>query len=96
MLSCPPLCKKLARTRRSFDFIFADMRPGKFELLEETLALLAPGGLYIVDDLLFLTSWEEQHPLLVQHLVARLEQRPDLRITKLNWSTGLIVATKIG
>ena len=71
------------------------MQPGKFEQLEDALALLAPGGFYIIDDLLFLTSWEEQHPLLVQRLVSTLEQRSDLRITKFNWSTGLIVATKV-
>lgn len=81
---------------RAFDFIFADMRPGKFELLNETLSLLAPGGFYIVDDLLFLTSWDEKHPVIVQRLVSTLEQRPHLRLTKFNWSTGLIVATKVG
>ena len=78
----------------SFDFIFADMHPGKFRLLDETLRLLKPGGLYIIDDLLLQTSWEEAHAVRVYRLVSTLEQRADLHITKFNWSTGIIVAAK--
>lgn len=36
----------------SFDLIFADAIPGKYEHLDETLALLRRGGLYVVDDML--------------------------------------------
>ena len=78
-----------------FDLIFADMQPGKFRRLDETLRLLKPGGLYVVDDLLFLTSWEEAHVTRVYKLLATLEARDDLRITKLNWSTGLLIAAKV-
>ena len=53
---------------KSFDFIFADMQPGKFQHLDETLALLAPGGLYVIDDLLMLSSWEEAHVTSVYRL----------------------------
>jgi predicted O-methyltransferase YrrM len=81
---------------KTFDFIFADMRPGKFEYLDETLELLAPGGLYIIDDLLMLSSWAESHVSSVYRLISTLEQRKDLRITKLNWSVGLIIAAKVG
>jgi predicted O-methyltransferase YrrM len=80
----------------TFDLIFADMTPGKFSHLDETLALLKPGGLYVIDDLLFLTAWEEAHVRRVYQLVKALEARQDLRITKLNWSTGLLIATKTG
>jgi predicted O-methyltransferase YrrM len=81
---------------RTFDFIFADMSPGKFEYLDETLKLLAPGGLYVIDDLLMLSSWEETHVSKVYHLISTLEQKENLRITKLNWSVGLIIAAKVG
>ena len=81
---------------KTFDFIFADMQPGKFEYLDETLELLAPGGLYVIDDLLMLSSWGETHVSKVYHLISTLEQREDLRITKLNWSVGLIIAAKVG
>ncbi len=80
----------------AFDLIFADMPPGKFQYLDETLQLLKPGGLYIIDDMLLLTSWEEAHVSRVYRLISTLEHREDLRITKLNWSTGIIIAAKMG
>lgn len=39
-------------------------------------------------------TWPEGHAAKVPALVAALEQRKDLVLTKLDWSTGLIVATK--
>ena len=87
----------IASTReqgRTFDFIFADMQPGKFEYLDEVLELLRIGGIYIVDDLLPLPSWGELHAPRVVNFITSLEQRQDLYITKLNWSTGLLMAVK--
>jgi predicted O-methyltransferase YrrM len=78
-----------------FDFIFADTWPGKYEHLDLALGLLDPGGLYVVDDMLPQPSWPDDHPPKVSRLIAVLEQRPDLRLTRLDWSTGLIVATRI-
>lgn len=80
----------------TFDFIFADMQPGKYQHLDEALALLAPGGLYVVDDLLMLSSWDEAHVMRVYRLISALERRQDLRVTKLNWSVGLIIAARVG
>jgi predicted O-methyltransferase YrrM len=77
-----------------FDFIFADTWPGKFYVLEETLDLLKSGGLYIIDDLLPIPSWPEEHLRKVENCIGYLDSREDLLITKLNWSTGLIIATK--
>ena len=71
------------------------MPPGKYQYLEETLQLLKPGGLYVVDDMLLQTSWNEEHVGRVYRLIAALEQRKDVRITKLNWSSGIILAAKI-
>ena len=34
-----------------FDLIYADAWPGKFSHLDETLSLLRPGGMYVIDDL---------------------------------------------
>jgi len=44
-----------------FDLIFADTWPGKYRLLKETITLLAPGGLYLVDDMSPQTNWPEGH-----------------------------------
>lgn len=77
-----------------FDLIFADAWPGKFSVLDETLAMLKPGGFYLIDDLLPQPNWPEGHQENVDKLVAYLEQRQDIHMTKMNWSTGLILATK--
>jgi predicted O-methyltransferase YrrM len=84
----------LRRAGKTFDLVFADTWPGKFYLLDEALGLLAGGGLYIIDDLLPQANWPEGHGEKVADLISRLYQRPDLRITALEWSTGLIIATK--
>lgn len=79
---------------KTFDLIFADMPPGKYQLLEETLRLLKIGGLYVIDDMLLQTSWDEEHVSKVYRLIAALERRKDMHITKLNWSSGIILAVK--
>lgn len=78
-----------------FDFIFADAMPGKYDLLDETIDLLKPGGLYIIDDMLPQPNWPQGHDAKAASLIEMLEQRNDLTLTKLNWSTGIIITTKI-
>jgi predicted O-methyltransferase YrrM len=80
--------------QRAFDLIFADTFPGKFEALAETLALLKKGGLYVIDDLNPQPGWAADHLPHVERLLSFLESKEDLFITKLNWSVGLLVATK--
>ena len=80
--------------QRAFDLIFADAPPGKFEALEETLALLKKGGLYVIDDLNPQPDWMADHLPKVERLLSVLEGRDDLSITKLNWSVGVLVAVK--
>jgi len=84
----------LQNCEAKFDLIFADAWPGKFELLEETLELLKSGGYYIIDDLNPQENWPEGHHKKVKKLLETLESRVDLVLTKMNWSTGLILATK--
>ncbi len=79
-----------------FDFIFADTWAGKYLRFNETLALLNPGGLYIVDDLLPQPNWPEGHQAKVDALLTQLGSRTDLLLTRLAWSTGVVVATKKG
>ncbi len=86
--------QSLLTQQQSFDLIFADTWPGKFWLLNETLSLLRRGGLYVIDDLLPQPNWPEGHAAKVTQLIATLDERADLHVTKLNWSTGLVLATK--
>jgi predicted O-methyltransferase YrrM len=79
---------------RQFDLIFADTWPGKYDHLEDALALLAPGGMYVVDDLLPQPNWTEGHAAKIPRLLEALQERADLHVTRLAWSTGLAVATK--
>ena len=78
-----------------FDLIFADAMPGKYELFEETIGLVKEGGFYIIDDMLPQPNWPEGHPEKVEGFITELQRRNDILLTKLNWSTGIIIVTKI-
>src|SRR5215467_2253583 len=78
-----------------FDLIFADSWPGKYTHLDEALRLLKRGGLYVIDDMLPQPNWPDGHAQRVDELISILENRKDLLMTKLNWSTGVIIGTKI-
>lgn len=79
---------------KKFDFIFADTWKGKFLLLDETLELLNKGALYIIDDMLPQPNWPDGHSEKVDRLIAYLESRQDLHVTKQSWSTGIIIVVK--
>ncbi len=48
-----------------------------------------------INDMLPQSNWPEGHNLKADHLIATLEQRRDLRIVKISWASGIILATKI-
>jgi predicted O-methyltransferase YrrM len=78
-----------------FDLIFADSWPGKYTHLDEALRSLKRGGLYVVDDMLPQPNWPDGHAQRVDELISILENRKDLVITGLDWSTGVIIGAKI-
>jgi len=78
-----------------FDFIFADAMPGKYDLFDEAIGLLKKGGLYIIDDMLPQPNWPLGHDKKAADFINMLEERTDLLLTKLNWSTGIIIVSKI-
>ncbi len=78
----------------AFDLIFADAWPGKYSELNETLSLLKVGGIYVIDDMNPQPNWPEGHAAKAEKLTAYLESREDFTITKMNWSTGVIICTK--
>jgi len=77
-----------------FDYIFADTWHGKYLLLDEAIAMLNPGGLYIIDDMLPQPNWPDGHHEKAIKLVEDLEQRTDLVLTKQCWATGIVIAVK--
>jgi predicted O-methyltransferase YrrM len=77
-----------------FDLIFADAMPGKYDLFEETIHLLKAGGFYVIDDMLPQPNWPPGHAEKADAFIKILESRRDLILTKLKWSTGIIIAVK--
>ncbi|MFC4498832.1 MULTISPECIES: O-methyltransferase [Streptomyces] len=77
-----------------FDLVFADTWPGKFTHLDQALALVAPGGTYLIDDLDPQPGWPEDHHASVQRLLAELDARQDFRSVRLAWASGLLMAVR--
>lgn len=78
-----------------FDLIFADAWPGKYSHLDETLALLKPGGLYLVDDLLPQPNWPDKHQDNVNAFIANMKAREDFAVSLMDWASGMLIATKL-
>jgi len=79
-----------------FDLVFADTWVGKFSYLDKTLALLKPGGIYVVDDLLPQANWPAGHQSKVDAFVADMARREAIRVASLDWASGILIATRIG
>ena len=78
----------------SFDLVFADAWPGKYSEIAEILDLIKVGGFYVIDDMSTQTNWPEGHEDKAKKLIEYLESREDFSLTKMNWSTGVIIMTK--
>ncbi|MGW5000864.1 O-methyltransferase [Streptomyces hydrogenans] len=77
-----------------FDLVFADTWPGKFTHLDRALDLVAPGGIYLIDDLLPQPGWPEGHEPSVERLLAELDAREDFQCVRLAWASGLLMAVR--
>lgn len=77
-----------------FDLVFADAWPGKYSEIDEILDLINVGGFYIIDDMKSQPNWPDGHQDFVDTLINYLENRVDFNLTKMNWSTGIIIATR--
>ena len=77
-----------------FDLVFADAWPGKYSHLDQVLGLVRPGGYYVIDDMKPQENWPEGHHEKALALMQHLETRKDLVLTKMDWSTGIILAVK--
>jgi predicted O-methyltransferase YrrM len=80
--------------RSQFDLIYADAWPGKFSHLEEALALLRLGGVYLIDDLLPQPNWPDGHAPKVPVLIQEIERRSEFACVKLAWASGLMVVVR--
>lgn len=80
--------------RGQFDLIYADAWPGKFSHLDEALALLKPGGMYVIDDLLPQPNWPEGHAPKVPALIDDIERRAQFVSVTLAWASGLMIVVR--
>ena len=75
---------------------FADGGAGKHILLDEALALLRPGGIYICDDTKPHPMWPPEHAVKIPPLMKALAARQDFRRIYIDWSSGVVVMVKLG
>ena len=80
---------------QSFDLVFADAMPGKFESLEDALAVVKPGGFYIIDDLLPQPNWPDGHGLKVDDLMCRLGADTRFARVPMIWASGVAMLTRL-
>ena len=83
-----------ANSNQRYDYIFADTWHGKYLMLDQVLAMVKPGGLYIIDDMLPQPNWPEGHDAKAKTLLDILAKREDFVITAQAWASGIIVAVK--
>ena len=78
----------------TFDLVFADAMPGKYESLDEALALVKPGGFYVIDDMLPQPNWPEGHGVKADALTDRLSRETEFQIAPLSWSSGILLLVR--
>jgi predicted O-methyltransferase YrrM len=84
----------LSATSQTFDLVFADTWPGKFTHLDRTLALVNPGGLYVIDDLRPQPNWPQDHQAAVDDLLANLRVRPGWVTAYFHEASGVLLCVR--
>jgi predicted O-methyltransferase YrrM len=78
----------------SFDLVFADALPGKYEGLERALAVVKVGGFYVIDDMLPQANWPEGHAEKIPVLMEKLAANKDFETLPLVWASGAMLAVR--
>jgi hypothetical protein len=68
--------------------------PGKYEALYEALAVVKPGGFYVIDDMLPQPNWPEGHERKVPALLSELAANPEFHIVPITWASGVVIAVR--
>jgi predicted O-methyltransferase YrrM len=77
----------------TFDLVFADASPVKYSNIDSLLKTLRPGGILVMDDL-GPPNFSERQRADKDALCRSLMNHHELHVVDIEWSTGLIVATK--
>jgi predicted O-methyltransferase YrrM len=80
--------------KKCYDLVFADAIPGKYEALDEALAIVKVGGFYVIDDMLPQPNWPEGHAPKASALLEQLAADPRFAMVPISWSTGVVVLVR--
>ena len=80
----------------TYDLVFADAMPGKYEGLQQCLRVIKPGGFYIVDDMLPQPNWPEGHAEKIPAFLRQMQFHGGFTLVTMTWSTGVVIAVKLG
>jgi predicted O-methyltransferase YrrM len=85
-----------AQNAESFDLVFADAMPGKYDGLDDALGVVRAGGFYIIDDMLPQPNWPDGHATRVPVLIEQLATNRNFEILPIVWASGVVVAVRKG
>ncbi len=77
-----------------FDLVFVDTTIVKFHRRDLVIRSLAPGGLFVADDLVPQPKWVDTHQERVRGFLTDIWDEKDLIVTLMDWDTGLCVAAR--
>jgi predicted O-methyltransferase YrrM len=83
-----------AQPHQSFDLVFADAWGGKYDGLDDALALVRRGGFFIGDDMLPQGNWPENHQERAEGLVTYLEGLEGWTTVSLCWGSGFVISVR--
>ena len=78
----------------SYDLVFADAMPGKFDGFDALWRLLKPGGIYVIDDLMPQPGWPTGQQERVDEVLRMLDARTDARVARMAWASDVAIAVK--
>lgn len=79
----------------SYDLVFADAIPGKFECVEEALSSVRIGGFYVVDDTIPREEWPEGQEARLKPRLESLANDRRFVCVPIEWSSGIVVAVRV-
>jgi predicted O-methyltransferase YrrM len=94
LMSCDAAGFLWRQPKKSFDMVFADAIPGKYEALDEALAIVKVGGYYVIDDMLPQPNWAEGHQEKATALLERLAKDERFFMLRLPWASGIAVLVR--
>lgn len=81
-----------------FDLIFVDVGILKYERRDLTLSRLAPGGIFVCDDVIWQPTWDpavRPSKDRVDKFRAEIFSQPGVHVTLMDWGAGVCIASRI-